>query len=67
MPSYRVFNTDPSGVFYMLYLLKTDRKREKKLCILENIKNLEEKVYVVVGGSGNLISKSHISCDCFYY
>ena len=51
----------------MFYLLKIDRKRKKKLFILENSKNFEEKVYVVDGGCGNLISKSQISCDCFYY
>ena len=29
MPSYRVSNADQSDVFYMLCLLKTDRKKEK--------------------------------------
>ena len=31
------------------------------MCILESTKNFEEKVYVVEGGCGNLISKSQIS------
>ena len=31
------------------------------MCILESTKNFEEKVYVVEGSCGNLISKSQIS------
>ena len=64
MPSYRVCNTEQSGVFYMFCLLKIDRKREKRVAYCRNTKNFEEKVY---GCCGNLINKSQISCDCFYY
>ena len=64
MPSYRVCNTEQSGVFYMFCLLKIDQKREKKVEYCRNTKNIEEKVY---GCCVNLISKSQISCDCFYY
>ena len=64
MPSYRVCNTEQSGVFYMFCLLKIDWKREKKVAYCRNTKNFEEKVYRCCG---NLISKSQISCDCFYY
>ena len=58
--SHRIFNTDQSGVFYKLYLLKRERKKEKKMGISEKNKNFEKKVYDTDRGCGNLISKSQI-------
>ena len=62
MPSYRVCNTEQSGVFYMFRLLKIDRKREKKVAYCRNTKNFEEKVY---GCCGNLIAKVKLVAIAF--
>ena len=62
MPSYRVCNTEHSGVFYMFCLLRIDRKREKKVAYCRNTKNFEEKVY---GCCGNLIAKVKLVAIAF--
>ena len=62
MPSYRVCNTEQSGVFYMFCLLKIDQKREKKVAYCRNTKNFEEKVY---GCCGNLIAKVKLVAIAF--
>ena len=62
MPSYRVCNTEQSGVFYMFCLLKIDRKREKRVAYCRNTKNFEEKVY---GCCGNLIAKVKLVAIAF--
>ena len=62
MPSYRVCNTEQSGVFYMFRLLKIDRKREKRVAYCRNTKNFEEKVY---GCCGNLIAKVKLVAIAF--
>ena len=45
----------------MFCLLKETEKGKKVVYLKKKTKNFEEKVYVIDGGCGNLISKSQIN------